>query len=121
MRRSLISVLALAVAIVACFAVVGSVQAQQKIPADFTYEGGKDSPGKVTFSHEKHKAAGIDKCNACHTKVFKMKKGTSGNLTMEKMQAGESCATCHNGKESGGKVVFATDDKAKCEGCHKKS
>ena len=94
--------------------------AQVKAPADFTFPRGKDDPGTVTFSHEKHVTAGT-KCTDCHTKVFKMKKGTSGELTMAKMKAGEQCGACHNGKkEVGGKVVFIADDKANCERCHKK-
>ncbi len=52
--------------------------AQVKSPADFTLPQGKDSPGVVTFPHEKHVAAGT-KCTDCHTKIFKMKKGTSGD------------------------------------------
>jgi c(7)-type cytochrome triheme protein len=94
--------------------------AQVKSPADFTFPQGKDAPGVVTFSHEKHVASGT-KCTDCHTKIFKMKKGTSGDLTMAKMKAGEQCGACHNGKkEVAGKVVFTTDDKANCEKCHKK-
>jgi c(7)-type cytochrome triheme protein len=94
--------------------------AQVKIPPDFSFEQGKDSPGVVTFSHEKHKER-ADKCTACHVKVFKMKKGQTGTLTMAKMKAGEQCGACHNGKtELGGKVVFAADDKANCEKCHRK-
>jgi len=96
------------------------VPAQPKGPADFTYDKGKDSPGTATFSHEKHKEK-ADKCNACHTKIFKMKKGQTGTPTMEKMKAGEQCGACHNGKtEMGGKVVFTTDDKGNCQKCHKK-
>jgi c(7)-type cytochrome triheme protein len=106
--------------VVALLALTSAGTAQVKIPADFTFEKGKDSPGPVTFSHEKHKAK-VDKCQACHTKVFKMKKGTTGPLTMEKMKAGEQCGSCHNGKtEVGGAVVFNVDDKAKCDTCHKK-
>ncbi len=94
--------------------------AQVKIPPDFPFPQGKDSPGGVTFSHEKHKER-ADKCTACHTKVFKMKKGTTGTLTMEKMKAGEQCGACHNGKtDVGGKVAFTVDDKGNCEKCHKK-
>ena len=96
------------------------VTGQVKVPADFAFEQGKDSPAPVTFSHEKHREK-ADKCNACHTKVFKMKKGTTGPLSMAKMKAGEQCGACHNGKtELAGKVVFASDDKARCETCHKK-
>ncbi|HET8577757.1 MAG TPA: c(7)-type cytochrome triheme domain-containing protein [Methylomirabilota bacterium] len=94
--------------------------AQVKPPADFSFEQGKDSPGKVTFSHEKHKEK-VEKCTACHVKIFKMKKGTSGPISMDKMKAGEQCGSCHNGKtEMGGKVVFAATDQANCEKCHKK-
>lgn len=93
--------------------------AQVKTPPDFTFPQ-KTSPGVVTFSHEKHVATGA-KCTSCHTKIFKMKKGTSGELTMAKMKAGEQCGACHNGKtEVSGKVVFTVDDKANCEKCHKK-
>jgi c(7)-type cytochrome triheme protein len=88
--------------------------AQPKSPPDFTLEQHKDSPGKVTFSHAEHMKK-AEKCSACHTKVFKMKKGGTGDLSMEKMKAGETCGTCHNGK-----AAFTVDDKANCEKCHKK-
>jgi c(7)-type cytochrome triheme protein len=94
--------------------------AQVKTPADAALPHGKDSPGTVTFSHEKHIAAG-NKCTSCHTKVFKMKKPEAGELTMAKMKAGEQCGACHNGKtEVAGKMPFTVDDKANCEKCHKK-
>jgi c(7)-type cytochrome triheme protein len=97
-----------------------SVFAQAKGPADMTFEKGKDSPGAVTFSHEKHVAAG-NKCTACHVKIFKMKKGASGPLTMEKMKAGEQCGACHNGKTVvEGKTPFSVADAANCQKCHKK-
>jgi c(7)-type cytochrome triheme protein len=95
-------------------------EAQPKIPPDFAYEQGKDSPGAVSFSHEKHKEK-TEKCTACHTKIFKMKKGQTGTPTMDKMKAGEQCGACHNGKtKMGSAVVFNADDKANCEKCHKK-
>lgn len=95
-------------------------EAQPKIPPDFAYEQGKDSPGAVSFSHEKHKEK-TEKCTACHTKIFKMKKGQTGTPTMDKMKAGEQCGACHNGKtKMGSAVVFNVDDKANCEKCHKK-
>jgi len=94
--------------------------AQVKPPADMTFEKGKDSPGAVTFSHEKHVAAG-NKCTGCHVKIFKMKKGTSGPLSMEKIKAGEQCGACHNGKTAvEGKTVFLASDAANCDKCHKK-
>jgi c(7)-type cytochrome triheme protein len=95
--------------------------AQPKVPAPLAFPQGKDSPGAATFDHSKHVAAGVDKCTACHVKVFKMKKGQTGTLTMAKMKAGEQCGACHNGKtQVANKVVFAADDKANCEKCHKK-
>jgi len=94
--------------------------AQMKPPADMSFEKGKDSPGTVTFSHEKHAAAGT-KCTSCHVKVFKMKKGGTGPLTMEKMKAGEQCGACHTGKAPAeGKTAFALADTANCVKCHKK-
>jgi c(7)-type cytochrome triheme protein len=94
--------------------------AQAKSPADMTLDKGKDSPGTVTFSHEKHVAAG-NKCTGCHVKIFKMKKGTSGPITMEKIKVGEQCGACHNGKTAvEGKTVFAATEQANCDKCHKK-
>ncbi|MDO8478841.1 MAG: cytochrome c3 family protein [Candidatus Rokubacteria bacterium] len=94
--------------------------AQVKPPPDMSFDKGKDSPGTVTFSHEKHVAAG-NKCTSCHVKVFKMKKGQTGPLTMEKMKAGEQCGACHTGKAMAeGKTPFALADTANCEKCHKK-
>ena len=120
MRRAIVAGLAVAVAVAAAFAVASPVDAQPKSPPDFSFDQGKDSPGKVTFSHQSH-VQKLEKCTACHVKVFKMKKGTTGALTMEKMKAGEMCGACHNGKtEAAGKMVFTTDDKANCEKCHKK-
>lgn len=117
MRTRMLITLAVAVAVLF---VATPLLAQPKPPADFAFEKGKDSPGTATFSHEKHKEK-AEKCTACHTKIFKMKKGQTGPLTMAKMKAGEQCGACHDGKTAmGGKTVFAVDDKANCERCHKK-
>jgi c(7)-type cytochrome triheme protein len=110
-----------AVALMAALLTASPGIAQVKIPPDFAFEQGEESPGPVTFSHTKHRDAGVDKCTACHTKVFKMKKGQTGPLTMAKMQAGEQCGACHTGKTRiADKVVFAVTEKANCEQCHKK-
>lgn len=94
--------------------------AQVKPPADMSFDKGKDSPGTVTFSHEKHLAAG-NKCTSCHVKIFKMKKGQTGPLGMEKMKAGEQCGACHNGKTVvEGKTPFPVADGESCVKCHKK-
>jgi c(7)-type cytochrome triheme protein len=75
------------------------------------YAGG--GMGKVVFDGKVHADKGL-KCNDCHTKVFKMKKG-SDKLTMAAMKEGKQCGTCHNGTKA-----FKTDDPAKCTTCHKK-
>ena len=108
------------VVIVSLVALAASGTAQVKVPPDFSFTQGKDSPGPVTFSHDKHKER-AEKCTVCHVKVFKMKKEADAPLTMERMKKGELCGTCHNGKtEVGGKVAFTVDDKANCEKCHRK-
>jgi len=117
MRITRIIVLAIAASVLA----IGMPPASeaQKAPSDFELPKGEGSPGPVTFSHEKHKE-GAEKCTACHTKVFKMKKGTTGGMTMAKMAEGQSCGTCHNGKtELKGKKVFDANDSDKCKTCHK--
>lgn len=92
----------------------GQVTAQPKAPADFTFDQGKDSPGKVTFSHEKHSAKN-PKCTDCHTKIFKMKRGTTPDITMASMEKGQTCGACHNGQ-----AAFGVKDQASCIKCHKK-
>ena len=117
LNRSVACVLSV-IALVLTLVVPASTQV--KLPADLTFERGKDSPGLVTFSHEQHKAK-VDKCQTCHVKVFKMKKATSGPLTMEKMKAGEQCGACHDGKsEIAGARVFTVAADNNCVRCHKK-
>jgi len=111
---------ALGIAIALGLMVASPGLAQMKPPPDMTLEGAKDSPGKVTFSHEKHVKEGL-KCTSCHVKVFKMKKGQTGPMTMEKMKAGQQCGACHDGKTVvEGKTPFSVADQGKCEKCHKK-
>ncbi|MEK6690819.1 MAG: cytochrome c3 family protein [Nitrospirota bacterium] len=69
---------------------------------------------KVAFDGKTHADKGL-KCNDCHTKVFPMKKSAPGTYSMEKMNKGENCGICHNGKKA-----FSTSDKASCVKCHKK-
>lgn len=78
--------------------------------------GGKtlqwDSPmGKVTFKGDDHAGKGM-KCNECHAKIFKMKKG-SAQMKMADINQGKYCGECHNGKKA-----FAPA--GNCAKCHKK-
>lgn len=114
MRVARVGGLALAIGLGIALIALAPAGAQVKGPADFTLEQGKDSPGPVTFSHEKHKEK-VGKCTDCHTKVFKMKKGTSGTLTMAAMNEGKFCGACHDGK-----TAFTVKDQANCSKCHMK-
>ncbi len=116
MRSLRVGVLALIIGFGLGFLAFSPGAAQVKLPPDFTFEKGKDSPAPVTFSHEKHKAK-VDKCTACHVKVFKMKLGQSGPITLAALQEGKFCGACHDGKtQIAGTVVFPIDA---CDRCHK--
>ncbi len=82
------------------------------VPSGKTLEW-ESSAGKVVFDGKSHADKGL-KCNDCHTKIFKMKKG-SAELKMADLNAGKFCGECHNGSKA-----FKTDDPANCAKCHKK-
>ena len=88
MRSLRFAVLALIIGFGLGFLAFSPGAAQVKLPPDFTFEKGKDSPGPVAFSHEKHKAK-VEKCTECHVKVFKMKLGQSGPITLAALQEGK--------------------------------
>jgi len=69
--------------------------------------------GKVTFDGKVHADKGL-KCNDCHTKIFKMKKG-SAEMKMAEINSGKFCGECHNGEKA-----FKASDPAACGRCHKK-
>lgn len=62
--------------------------------------------GDVVFSHKLHTA--MFSCNNCHTKSFPMKK-TRGVMTMEEINKGKYCGTCHDGK-----IASPASDCGKC-------
>lgn len=64
--------------------------------------------GPVTFSHDRHLKMGLD-CKGCHTKLFGFRK-TSGRMTMDMINSGKYCGSCHNGKKA-----FSAE---RCDGCH---
>ncbi len=115
MRFALLTSLALVMGFFVATVAFVPDAAAVKVPADFAFEQSKDSPGTVTFSHVFHVEKKELKCNACHTKVFKMKTGQSGTLTMAAMNDGKFCGACHDGK-----TAYSVKDKANCEKCHAK-
>jgi len=71
------------------------------------------SAGKVVFDGKVHADKGL-KCNDCHTKIFKMKKGST-EMKMADINSGKYCGVCHNGEKA-----FKASDPANCGKCHKK-
>ncbi len=65
--------------------------------------------GNVTFPHAAHLENFA--CDDCHPDLFKAKRGAN-KLTMEDMEAGKGCGSCHDGD---GAFNVAED----CESCHK--
>ncbi len=70
---------------------------------------GMEIPPAV-FPHSMHRIA--YKCAACHDGLFPMKAGST-KVTMEAIQDGKSCGTCHNGR-----LAFASTF-ATCSRCHR--
>lgn len=64
--------------------------------------------GAVLFSHKFH--GGAFACKECHPKLFGMKK-TQGKMTMDEMNKGKFCGSCHDGNTA----TSVTD----CAKCHK--
>jgi c(7)-type cytochrome triheme protein len=115
MRLGTVVGLALCLGVGALLAAVVPGLGQVAIPPDFQIEKTEASPGQVTFSHEKHRAK-VDKCSTCHMKDFKMKRGTSGQITLAAKLEGKFCGACHDGKaQMGGATVFPIDE---CDRCH---
>ena len=69
------------------------------------------SMGKVIFKGDDHAGKGL-KCTECHSKIFKMKKG-SAVMKMADINAGKFCGECHNGTK-------AFKSAGNCAKCHKK-
>jgi c(7)-type cytochrome triheme protein len=56
---------------------------------------GMDDVAPATFPHWIHRMGYT--CYACHDATFKMKSGAN-EVTMDQIQAGQSCGVCHDGK-----------------------
>jgi len=67
-------------------------------PGDIKFvrqSAGMDDVTPATFPHWIHRLGYT--CYACHDTPFKMKAGAN-EVTMDQIQAGQSCGVCHNGK-----------------------
>ncbi len=88
---------------------------QVPVPKDFSYEETKPL-GPVSFSHKFHVTEKKLQCPDCHPKIFQMKKGAAASqMKMAKLNEGEFCGKCHDGKKA-----FATKDPKDCAKCHLK-
>jgi c(7)-type cytochrome triheme protein len=101
-------VLAMAVVMTLAFATLGF-----SLKKDIEFKTVGDE-GKVTFSHEIHTEKKGMKCNECHPKLFKMKKGDD-TVTMAAIKEGKFCGSCHDGKKA-----FDANAADNCGKCHKK-
>lgn len=91
------------------------LSAEIPVPPDFSYEDTKPQ-APVPFSHKFHVTEKKLQCPECHTKVFQMKKmAASKDMTMAKLNGGEFCGNCHNGKKA-----FSTKEAKDCAKCHVK-
>jgi c(7)-type cytochrome triheme protein len=71
-----------------------------------TFEGG--GAGPVEFSGQIHRGT----CTACHNKdMFPQMKQGATPITMEAIDKGQLCGTCHNGEKA-----FASE--GNCQRCH---
>ncbi|HVP68212.1 MAG TPA: c(7)-type cytochrome triheme domain-containing protein [Anaeromyxobacteraceae bacterium] len=105
------------------FAASAVGQEFKRLPPDYVIPPSKDSPGKVTFSHENHLDPKKPGCTRCHPGNFKIadvpRDQTPGGealtadgkpITHKAMEQGRYCGQCH------GKTAFNFDD---CTMCHR--
>ncbi len=106
----------LALLLVACLWQIPPLLAEA--PGDIVFERSGDGPlvapgsssvPPAVFPHWSHRIR--YRCYVCHETPFVMKAGAN-EITMEKMEKGESCALCHNGL-----VAFPVEFQT-CARCH---
>lgn len=107
--------LMLAGAVVIFCAATIAAQSMPKLRDGLLIKQSGDSPGRVTFNHATHVDSARPDCTGCHPRLFRILEPQSVSkpapVTHERMQKGESCGACHNGKKA-----FALDDD--CTNCH---
>jgi c(7)-type cytochrome triheme protein len=89
--------------------------ADLRLPADYTFTKGEESPGSVTFSHGSHVDGSRPDCGICHQKLFRISepgRPVDGELSKTRVHEGDLCASCHNGQQA-----FSVQDD--CAACHR--
>lgn len=95
------------------FAVTLGAQSLQKLPDGLKLVKSADSPGQVVFNHSTHVDAARPDCTGCHPRPFRILKTSAAAreaITHERMEQGQQCGTCHDGK----KAFALADDCAMC-------
>ena len=78
----------------------------------FERKGGGEGAASIVpaiFPHWVHRSR--FRCYVCHPKIFKMQLGSS-EITMDKIQKGQFCGVCHNGR-----IAFDVEFQS-CDRCH---
>ena len=104
--------LGLAVWLMAGWAVLPSTAVPAE-PGDIVFvrqAAGMDDVPPAVFPHWIHRLS--YKCQACHDTPFKMQVGANP-VTMDDIQAGQSCGACHDGK-----IAFISN-LSTCNRCHR--
>ena len=103
---------ALLVLAAAACSVVLAGQALPKLPPDVTLAGSPGSPGPVVFSHQSHVAVQAKPdCTVCHPALAPiLHEARRQPITHARMEKGQACGACHNGRDAHG-----FDD---CTTCH---
>jgi c(7)-type cytochrome triheme protein len=83
-----------------------------RLPADIVYRRTVGPRRAVVFSHARHVAFAQNRCTGCHPLPFRMLSPLH-RVTHAAMNAGGSCATCHDGRHA-----FSSRDSASCSSCH---
>lgn len=91
-------------------------QALPKLPSRIALPRSENSPGQVWFVHDTHLDPARPDCTTCHPRPFRILKAGSPKrrvpITHERMERGELCGRCHDGKKA-----FALDED--CTYCHR--
>ena len=101
-------------ATVVCLSAAMAAAQLPRLSKDIELPKGKQSPGLVVFSHLTHVDEAKPDCTVCHPRLFKMLgpgRAAAETITHERMEKGNSCGVCHNGKAAHG-----LDD---CSSCHR--
>ena len=89
-------------------------RADTRAPGDLILDRRTRATGfdPVVFPHWRHRIH--FRCAVCHEQIFEMKRGAT-LITMEKLNQGEQCGKCHNGR-----IAFNVEFQT-CARCHKPS